>query len=207
MKRLPTIQLLTLARRPEPFDHRDWIFEVKMDGFRCGAYISLDGCRLVSRNGNVFKQFHSLSQSLSDLPVRSAILDGEIVCLDGKGRSQFNELLFRRGLPYFYAFDLLWLNGKDLRGLPLIERKERLRQIVHESRNPALLFADHVEHCGTDFFQIICQKDLEGIVAKHRDSRYDKSARWIKIKNPAYTQAQGRHELFEAHHKPRRKIA
>lgn len=208
MKRLPTVELLRLIRRPKPFDHADWMFEIKMDGFRSAAYISPDGCRLVSRNGNVFNEFDSLGQYLSDLPVRSAILDGEIVCLDGNGHSRFNELLFRRGLPYFYAFDLLWLNGKDMRGLPLIERKERLKRVVLESQNPALVFADHIEQYGTDFFRIICERDLEGIVAKHRDSRYDRSARWIKIKNPTYSQARGRHELFESHtSKNARKIA
>lgn len=154
------------------------------------------------------QDFHSLEQSLSDLPVRNAVLDGEIVCLDGNGHSQFNELLFRRGLPHFYAFDLLWLNGKDLRALPLIERKRRLKCIVQESRNPALLFADHIDQYGADFFRIICKRDLEGMVAKHHDSRYDRSARWIKIKNPTYTQALRRHELFESHpRKKARKIA
>jgi len=63
--------------------------------------------------------------------------------------------------------------------------------------NPALMYADHVDEYGTDFFRMICEKNLEGIVAKHRTSAYSKSAKWIKIKNPAYSQTEGREELFE----------
>jgi ATP-dependent DNA ligase len=90
-------------------------------------------------------------------------------------------------MPYFYAFDLPWLNGRDLRKLSLIRRKDRLKKLVMRSKNPALLFADHVDEYGTDFFRMICERNLEGIVAKHRESQYSASAKWIKIKNPAYT--------------------
>jgi len=129
--------------------------------------------------------------------VKNAILDGEIICINGDGVSMFNELMFRRGVLYFYAFDLVWLNGRDLRKLGLLERKERLKKLVMQANNPALLYADHIDQYGTDFFRMICDKDLEGIVAKHREHRYDSSAKWIKIKNPAYTQSKNRHELFE----------
>jgi bifunctional non-homologous end joining protein LigD len=91
----------------------------------------------------------------------------------------------------------MWLDGQDLRSLPLIQRKERLRQLILGADNPALLYADHVDQYGVDFFEMICAKDLEGIVAKHRDSRYDRTARWIKIKNPNYSQSNDRHELFD----------
>jgi bifunctional non-homologous end joining protein LigD len=63
------------------------------------------------------------------------------VCLDGGGKSRFDELLFRYGVPYYYAFDLVWLNGKDLRRLPLIERNDRLKEILAEASSPALLYA------------------------------------------------------------------
>jgi bifunctional non-homologous end joining protein LigD len=88
---------------------------LKQDGFRSTAHIDNDGCRLVSRRSNRFRSFNLLSESLGNLPVIDAILDGELVCLDNDGRSVFNEILFRRSQPYFYAFDLLWLNGHDLR--------------------------------------------------------------------------------------------
>jgi bifunctional non-homologous end joining protein LigD len=133
--------------------------------------------------------------------------NGELVCLDNRGHSVSNDLLFRRAQPYFFAFDLLWLNGHNLRSLRLVERKERLRALILESNNAALLYADHVDGYGIDFFRVICEKNLEGIVAKHRESSYDASARWIKIKNPAYTQSERRNELFESFHGTRTKLA
>jgi ATP-dependent DNA ligase len=74
-----------------------------------------------------------------------------------------------------------------------------LKELVTESKNPLLLYADHIDQYGSDFFRMICAKNLEGVVAKHQESRYDSSAKWIKIKNPNYTQAEGRHELFKSY--------
>ena len=107
---------MRLTRVRKPFDGPDWIFEVKHDGFRALAYLEHGACRLFSRNGHEFKGFRPLCEEIArNLKVRNAILDGEICCLGSDGRSLFNELLFRRGVPHFYAFDLLWLNGRDLR--------------------------------------------------------------------------------------------
>jgi bifunctional non-homologous end joining protein LigD len=107
-----------LARRPEPFDHPDWIYEIKFDGFRVLAHIENGKCSLLFRRRHEYKSFRELCTSIAThLTGRSAILDGEIVCLDRFGRSQFYELMFRRGQHFFYAFDLLWLNGEDLRSL------------------------------------------------------------------------------------------
>ena len=131
--------------------------------------------------------------------MKHAILDGEIACLDDNGCSQFNELLFRRGQPMFCAFDLLHLNGKDLRQLPLVERKRALRRIVPKA-SPFLMFVDHVEGEGERLFQLVSERDLEGIVAKHRLSRYvveDGNPGWAKIKNRRYSQIIGRDKLFE----------
>ena len=184
MKQLPKISPLILRRLRQPFDHPEWIFELKHDGFRGMANVSHGRCELVSRNGNVFRRFNPLSEALGKLRVKDAILDGEIICIDGEGVSQFNELLFRRGVQYFYAFDLIWLNGNDLRNVRLIDRKERLKKLVIRAGNPSLLYADHVDAYGIDFFRMICEKDLEGIVAKHQASPYASTAKWIKIKNP-----------------------
>ena len=134
--------------------------------------------------------------------MKHAILDGEIACLDDNGCSQFNELLFRRGQPRFCAFDLLHLNGKDLRQLPLIERKRALRKVVQNS-SPFLMLVDHVAAEGERLFQLACERELEGIVAKHRLSRYvveDGNPNWVKIKNRGYSQVIGRDELFERRH-------
>jgi bifunctional non-homologous end joining protein LigD len=118
--------------------------------------------------------------------------------LDRAGKSVFKELLFRKGQPRFYAFDLLWLDGEDLRRLSLVERKKRLKKLVKTSKNRSLLFADHISGRGVDLYQMICEGNQEGIVAKRKNSKYSTSARWIKIKNPTYTQSKGRHELFDS---------
>lgn len=131
-------------------------------------------------------------------PVRSAVLDGDIVCLDKHGKSQFYSLMFRRAPAYFYAFDILELNGKDLRSIPLIDRKRRLKRLVPAIPSP-LLYVDFVEGSGEELFRLVCREDLEGIVAKWKYGLYDCNSvsSWVKIKNPAYTQIVGREELFE----------
>jgi bifunctional non-homologous end joining protein LigD len=195
---LPRIEPLKLIRIVRPFDHADWLFELKHDGFRAIAYISKGECTLVSRRAHVYKSFAPLRTAIAEqLRVHDAVLDGEIVCLDQDGRSLFNELLFRRREPVLYAFDLLWLNGRDLRQLPLLERKKKLRQIIGKWPDGHLLYAEHIEQRGTEFFRLIRERDLEGVVAKHRAEPYSPGARWIKIKNPDYTQTVGRDELFE----------
>jgi bifunctional non-homologous end joining protein LigD len=128
------------------------------------------------------------------------VVDGEIVCLDASGRSQFHELMYRRGSPFFYAFDLLWLNGKELRGLPLVDRKTRLRKLIGRRSGSRLLYLDHVEENGCGLFQKACEWDLEGVVAKWKQGQYiadNRRSSWVKIKNPRYSQLQGREDLFE----------
>ena len=122
---------MPLARFDAPFEHPDWIFEPKMDGFRAVAYVEGGACRLVSRNRNAFKTFEPLAQAIAqDLPDRSAILDGEIVHPGPDGRPMFYELMRRRGPFCFCAFDLLWMDGSDLRDWPLLDRKRQLRVCV-----------------------------------------------------------------------------
>jgi bifunctional non-homologous end joining protein LigD len=100
----------------------------------------------------------------------------------------FYELMRRRGPVCFYAFDLLWLDGKDLRNLVLLERKKLLRKLLAE-RAQAVLYVEHVES-GSDLFRVICERDMEGIVAKQGSGRYTPEATtWMKIKNRAYSQA------------------
>ena len=95
---LPTLTPMRLARRAESFSHPDWIYEIKHDGFRALAYLDGDRVRLVSRNGNAFKSFAGLCDGLrKEIACRRAVLDGEIVCVDRSGRTQFNDLFFRRG--------------------------------------------------------------------------------------------------------------
>lgn len=189
---------MTLKRHREPFSHPDWFFELKHDGFRALAFVQSGKCRLVSRNGNDFSSFVSLCAVIpEELRASAAVLDGEIVCLDKKGRSQFNELLFRRGEPRFYAFDLLWCEGKDLRFDGLQERKRQLKALIQNGSY--LLYCDHIEQHGERLFELACQKDLEGIVAKPKNSPYqfsDTETYWLKLKNPNYSQALGRDDIF-----------
>jgi bifunctional non-homologous end joining protein LigD len=182
----------------QPFDDPDYIFELKHDGFRAVAYIDQDGCRLVSRNLKSLS-FKSLRASLGTMDVTNAILDGEIIVLNKDGVSQFNSLLSHKGenVAVFYAFDLLWLNGSDLRGLPLVERKQQLRALVIRSGCQRLLYAQHVNRAGKQFFAEVCRLDLEGIVAKRKLSIYKEDGNsWQKIKNRKYSQAEGRNELL-----------
>jgi bifunctional non-homologous end joining protein LigD len=108
MKPLPKMEPMQLSLIPEPFDDRDWLFEVKHDGFRSLAYVFDGNCQLVSRRRNTYKSFQALRDEIAKaLKVKNAVLDGELVVLDDQGRSLFNEMLFRRGDPIFYVFDLL----------------------------------------------------------------------------------------------------
>ena|ERR1700737_847594 len=101
----------------------------------------------------------------------------------------------RRGEPVFYVFDLLWLGGEDRRSRPLIERKRLLRPILPEQPS-VMLCAEHIERTGMEFFRVGCEQDLEGIVAKAKHGAYGE--KWFKIRNPRYSQYEGRRGLFES---------
>ena len=193
---LPEIKPLPLVRVREPFEHPDWIFEPKIDGFRAVAYIEGGRCRLVSRRKNTYRSFNVLGAAVAhSLAGHTAVLDGEIVYLGADGRPQFYDLMRRRSPQYFYAFDLLWLDDEDLRELPLLERKRRLREIVPR-RDSFLRYVDAFDQ-GLELFRLTCEKDMEGIVGKWRGGAYvENPPSWVKIKSPAYSQAEGRHELF-----------
>ena len=192
---LPKMTPMRLTQQATPFDHPEWLFEVKFDGFRALAYI--DGqCELVSRNGITYKRFQRLREKMK-LEHR-AILDGEIVCLDDQGRSQFYDLMYNRGEPHFYAFDILWLDGEDLRDQPLTERKAMLKAVVTDS---SILYLDHIHEHGVGLYEKCLEMDLEGIVAKPEASPYRElkaKTTWVKVKNPVYTQGEGRRELFNS---------
>ncbi len=192
---------IRLSRRAQPFDSDDFIFELKIDGFRALAQIAAGRGELISRNGNVFRGFADLAASIAEhLRVESAVLDGEIACVDDSGWPNFRALLFRQRQCIFIAFDLLYLNGKDLRVLPLIERKAMLKRLLRRKRS-RILYLDHVETDGCLLFEQVVKMDLEGMVAKRKDSPYKVTEKaspyWIKVKNPKYSQAEGREGLFE----------
>jgi ATP-dependent DNA ligase len=102
----------------------------------------------------------------------------------------------RRQDVTFYAFDLLWCNGEDLRPVPLVERKRRLRRLI--KGRAGLLFAEQIQESGVELFQAICARDLEGIVAKHRPGPYKQTpVTRFKILNDGYSQKRGRREMFD----------
>jgi bifunctional non-homologous end joining protein LigD len=139
----------------------------------------------------------------AELDLDDAILDGEVIAADETGRPQFYDLLRRTRPPAYVAFDILWLNGTDLRALPLTERRRRLKTILPAGLS-TISQAVSVERRGRDLFELMCTHDLEGIVAKRLADPYSPQVEWLKIKNPTYSQAEGRVDLFNG---PRRPIS
>ena len=171
----------------EPFDHPDWIFEVKWDGYRAVAEIRDGSVSLYSRKGISFdKKFSPITDSLRKFGF-DAVLDGEIVIVDDQGRPDFQALQHYRnsgsGHLLYCVFDLLYFRGHDLTGMPLLRRKELLKRILPSF--PRIRFSDHVWKEGTLFYNVAKEKGLEGIVAKHSLSVYEagkRSRHWLKAK-------------------------
>jgi bifunctional non-homologous end joining protein LigD len=181
----------------QPFNDPNSLFEIKWDGYRAIAFIEAGHARLVSRNQNdLTTQFPELAAIPKVVKATSAILDGEIVALDDEGRPSFSlmqqrtgfrpgkaRLPRRDGVPViYYAFDLLYLDGFDLRRVPLEQRKQLLQD--HLVISDVLRFSDHYAEQGLALFHAAQQKGLEGIVAKKRDSLYleTRTRDWLKIK-------------------------
>jgi bifunctional non-homologous end joining protein LigD len=193
---LPRVQPIRPTWRKDPFDHADWLFDMKADGFRGLCYVEQGRNRLISRNWNTFDQFADLADAVAgELGVREAVLDGEVIAADETGRPQFYELLRRTRTPAYVAFDLLWLDGADLRPMALSERRRVLQSILPEG-SPIISVPVSVRGRGCELFELMCAHDLEGIVAKRLADPYEPRVRWLKIKNRHYSQAENRGELF-----------
>jgi len=193
---LPQIEPVTLTARAEAFDDPAWLFEPKYDGFRGLVYNSPAGCEIRSRRDFRFERFGDLCQRISGiLGSREAILDGEVVALNRQGKPVFRDLLRGAGYVAFAAFDLLWLDGADLRPLPLAERKRALGDLLPKDTGP-LYKVLTLEEDGRALFSAARKMDLEGIVAKRKSDPYEPAATWYKIKNPVYSQVEGRVDLF-----------
>ena len=208
---LPPIEPIAPTWRKEPFDHPEWLFEVKYDGFRALCFVENGRCSFVSRRGNVFTRFDALCEQVasalchdvvSELGLDDAVVDGEVIATDESGRPQFYDLLRRTRSPSYIAFDLLWLNGTDLRALPLRERRRRLEMMLPMGSR-TISEAVSVEGRGRELFDMMCAHDLEGIVAKRLADPYEPRVRWLKIKNSEYSQKEGRGDLFNT--PPRRR--
>ncbi len=177
--------LATLVK--EPFDHPDWIFELKWDGYRAIAEVRDGAVSLYSRNQiSLAKKFQPVTESLKEFRF-DAVLDGEIVVVDDQGEPRFQMLQdyqkTSKGHLIYYVFDLLHFEGHDLTNLPLLRRKELLKKILPST--PKIKFSDHVLKDGTLFFNVVRGKGLEGIMAKHSQSVYrigTRSRHWLKVK-------------------------
>src|ERR1041385_7129914 len=204
------------------FDDEDWLFELKLDGMR--AVVVKDGLKVEmwTRNAKTLtSRFPTLASAVTELPADTVILDGEIVALDEKGQAHFGLLQPRIHLSrakdiaeadqqipvYFYAFDLIYLNGYNLMKFPVVERKAVLRKLINDNKG-WIRFADHVEGNGVEFFNAVEKHGLEGIVAKHKRSEYQqgRSRYWLKIKTQqtdhfvvgGYTEPDGSRKYFGA---------
>jgi bifunctional non-homologous end joining protein LigD len=156
-----------------PFDDPAWVFESKWDGFRMMASIENGRVTLYSRNGKIISEtYRQVAQALASVKA-DAVLDGELVALDEHGISRFqllqNALRAQAALRY-YLFDLTFLDGRDLRRLPLLARKEELRRIL--PNHPRLAFSAHRPEWGTKYFTSAEEHGLEGIMAKRAASPY-----------------------------------
>ncbi|MGV3590622.1 MAG: DNA ligase D [Gammaproteobacteria bacterium] len=178
-------QLATLV--DAPFDREGWIFEIKWDGYRAlGYHPKHDRHALVSRNGLSFDaKFHDIVDALDTLPC-AAIVDGEICALDRQGRSSFERLQQHEDAPAeltYCLFDLLYVDGVDIRGLPLMQRKQLLKKLLADC-DPRLQYSDHIETHGIDFFEAARSSELEGIIAKDAAATYhsQRTRHWLKIK-------------------------
>lgn len=195
--RADDVDLMLASSREEPFSREGWVFELKYDGYRLLAERSGREPYLRSRAGHdLTATFPEIARAVRGLPYEGLVLDGEVVVHDAGGLPSFS-LLQRRGrilnrldalrasveLPAtYYAFDLLGLEGRDLRGLPLLERKEILRRIL-PSVGP-IRYSDHIAVQGEVMFRQVQAMRLEGVVAKKADAPYrgGRSSHWLKVR-------------------------
>jgi bifunctional non-homologous end joining protein LigD len=192
------IQPMLATLSEKPFNSDDWLFELKLDGIRAIALKNADKVEMWTRNAHTLAtRFPTLARAMAELPADAAVLDGEIVALDEKGHSHFSLIQPRIHLSrskdiaqadvqipvYFYAFDLLYLNGYNLMKSPLIQRKAVLKKLIPDNSG-WIRYADHVEANGVEFFDAVSNHNLEGIVAKLKKSEYQqtRSRYWLKIK-------------------------
>ena len=180
-------QLATLTEKPPEGD--EWLHEIKFDGYRVLCKIQGADVHLSTRHGKDWTdRFPTLGRAARELPVREALIDGEIVVLDERGVSSFQSLqnALGRGREkdiVYYAFDLLYLDGKDLRREPLVERKKALAEMLRKAPK-TIQYTEHLEGNGPAFFKQACDHSLEGIVAKRREAPYrsGRTTDWLKIK-------------------------
>ncbi len=168
----------------------EWLHELKYDGYRIEARKAGDTVTLFSRSGLDWTvRFPTIDAALRTLPCDSALIDGEAAYVWPSGRTDFKSLQEHIDTPdpaiHYFAFDLLNLNGKNLREEPLAARKEALRKLMAaKTVSPVLIYSDHIAGAGAAFLKSVCAEKLEGIVSKRADAPYrsGRSSSWLKIK-------------------------
>jgi bifunctional non-homologous end joining protein LigD len=218
---MPTVirpMLATLTDKP--FESKDWVYEIKFDGYRALAFIDKGDLRLVSRNQNeMTRDFPEIGDLPQRIAAKQAVIDGEICVLDDEGRPSFSLMQQRTGfepgkprrrtnaggLPLvYYAFDLVYLDGYSLMRVDLEKRKELLQKILRT--DGTFRYSEHFVGMGMELYEAAKQKGLEGILAKKRNSSYQqkRSSEWLKIKITqrqeavigGYTEPRGSRENF-----------
>jgi len=203
---LPDAEAVPHVPLTAPFDDPAWMFEPMYDGFRSLLYASGGACEFRAPLDRHFEGFTDLRDRVTSvLGGREAILDGRVVSLDRNGKPIFRELLKGRGYLAFAASDLLWLDGHDLRPMPLAERKRRLGELLPSDTGPLYKVFTLEEH-GRALYQAARRMDLAGIAAKRRDDPYARETIWYRISNPAYRQGQSRVEMTSTPARARREV-
>ncbi|HET6975433.1 MAG TPA: non-homologous end-joining DNA ligase [Pyrinomonadaceae bacterium] len=182
-------QLATLTEKPPAGE--GWLHELKFDGYRLLCHVEGRQVRFWTRNRKDWTaKFAGVGKAVKALPLKSAILDGEIVALDEKGSASFQRLQqsINKGVGsglIFHIFDLIYIDGYDLTRCPLHDRKRVLAELLAPLGDTSVLkYSDHIEGNGTQFFKEACKLGLEGIVSKQAESTYEstRSRNWLKIK-------------------------
>ena len=183
--------------KAKAFDHPDWVWELKHDGYRAMLIREGDRVRLLTRKGNdLIKFFPEIAADLERLP--DAVIDGELVMLNADGKPEFQALRGRCAMRLpgaialasvskpaaVFAFDLLQLEGKDLRALPLLKRKAALQKELKRARTQRIVYTLHVGENGEKLLQAADQLGLEGVIGKKAHSRYPRGRTqlWVKVK-------------------------
>jgi ATP-dependent DNA ligase len=174
---------------PQPPSGEAWLHEIKHDGFRVIARKTGQRVKLYSRSGNdLTYRFPLIVKALAKLRSRSCIIDGEAVACGEDGITSFDRIRYRQNdaSVFLYAFDLIELDGDDMRRDPLSVRKATLASLLAHAAS-GLRLNEHIEADGPDVFHHACMLGLEGIVSKRKDSRYrsGRSPDWLKSKNPS----------------------
>ena len=187
IKKKTSLRPMLASVAKQAFDDKDWVYEMKWDGYRVIAELENQQTSLWSRNGLSFTDKFSLIAEECNKIKKNVVIDGEVVLMNEKDVPDFQRLQHYEtgdpGVLLYYVFDLLFVDGKSMKDLPLLERKKKLKAIL--GKRQLVRYCDHIAGKGIDFFNAVHAMGLEGIIAKEKDSTYREGVRsksWLKIK-------------------------